>query len=50
VGTELRQLQDAVRDKDREAAETRLKLNAIRGALDALLTDAAEVEYCLLVV
>ena len=43
MDTELRHLQDAVREKDRLAAQTKLQVNAINGVLKDLLANAAEV-------
>ena len=41
--TELRQIQDAVRETEREAAGTAVKLNAIHNELAKILASAAEV-------
>ena len=43
VDTELRHIQDAMREKDRLTAETKLQVNAINGVLNGLLANAAEV-------
>ena len=44
--TELRHLQDTMREKNRMTAETRLQINTINGVLSGLLANAAEVRCC----
>ena len=43
VETEFRQIQDAVREKESEAAGTRVKLKAVHNELAKILASAAEV-------
>ena len=43
VDTELRHLQDAMKEKDRLTTATKLQVNTINGALNGLLARAAEV-------
>ena len=43
VGTDLRHLQDTMREKSRLAAETKRQVKDINGVLSGLLANAAEV-------
>ena len=43
VDTEFREIQDAVRENERLATETTLKLKQVEGAMAGLLAKAAEV-------
>ena len=45
VDTEFREIQDAVRENERLATETTLKLKQVEGAMAGLLGNAAEVRY-----
>ncbi len=45
VDTELRHLQDAMRENDRRTTATKLQVTTINGALNGLLRRAAEVRH-----